>query len=114
MIEEGRGRFLAINCRDINRDQWMSAEQLSLHRGLLAVRSPVPIWIIQGATQEVDSWGLPGDRPIFTEYLSNQFAWMLESYYDWSETVASLPADSGLQFSTALQTICEAGGPHAL
>jgi hypothetical protein len=111
MVEERYGTFLAINCRDINRDEWTSAEQLSLHRGLLSVRAPVPVWIIQNAGQQVENWGLPGDRPIFTEYLPDQFTWMDEAFLDQRGMQARFPADSGLQFSTALRTVCEASGP---
>jgi len=108
---ETRGRFLMINCREIERDQWLHAEQLSLHRGLLSFRTPVPVWIIQAARQDVERWGLPGDHPIFTEYLPDQFSWMLEIFLDRAEAQARFPADSGLWFSPALRAICEAGGP---
>jgi hypothetical protein len=112
MVDERRGRFLALSLRDINRDQWTNAAQLSLHRGLLSVRTPVPVWIIQSAGQRVETWGLPADHPIFTEYLSDQFAWMLEISLGREEQQARFPDDSGLAFSAALRAVCEAGGPE--
>lgn len=108
---ETRGRFLMVSCRQIDRDQWIHAEQLSLHRGLLSFRTPVPVWIIQEARQEVERWGLPGDHPIFTEYLPDQFSWMFEIFFDRAGAQARFPADSGLWFSPALRSVCEAGGP---
>jgi hypothetical protein len=112
MVEEGRGRFLAANCRDITREQWAGAEQLSLHRGLISIRAPVPVWILQRGGQQIESWGLPGDRPIFTEYLPNQFSWMMEIFLDRGGQQAQFPADSGLWVSAALQAVCQAGGPE--
>jgi hypothetical protein len=112
MVEAERGRYLAVNCREITRDQWAGAEQLSLHRGLVSVRAPVPIWILQTDGQQVESWGLPGDRPIFTETLPNQFSWMVEISLDRGGQQAQFPADSGLRLSTALQeTITERNPP---
>jgi hypothetical protein len=111
MVDERRGRFLAVDLRDINLDQWTNAAQLSLHRGLLSVRTPVPVWIIQSAGQQVETWDLPADPPIFTEYLSSQFTWMVEIFLGREEQQARFPADSGLSFSAALRAVCEAGGP---
>jgi len=113
MAEQGRGHFLALNCRPIDHDEWAGAEQLSLYRGLLSVRTPVPVWVIQGAGQQVETWGFPGDPPIFTEYLPNQFSWMVEIFLGRREAQARFPADSGLQFSAPLRTLCETGGPDS-
>jgi hypothetical protein len=105
----GRGRFLALDCRDMSRQELKADARLSLHRGLLDVRLPVPLWVVQTAADEVQEWKLPGDRPIFTEHVDNQFAWMLEFSIDRRAAQTHYPAHSGLQFSSALQTCCRDG-----
>ena len=48
-------------------------------------RLPMPVWIIQWAGQDVESWPLIGDAPIFTEHGEAQFGWMLETTLDRQE-----------------------------
>jgi hypothetical protein len=110
LVESRRGRFLAVSCRELSPEQWAVDERLSLQRGLLAIRTPVPIWIIQQAGQGVENWGLPGaDHPIFTEHVSSQFSWMQEAFLDRQEMQARFPVNSGLEFSATLEQRCREG-----
>jgi hypothetical protein len=108
MVDERFGRFLALNLRGLSYDTWTSHPQLSLHRGLVAIRLPVPLWLIQQADQEVSNWRLPGDPPILTEHMDAQFAWMLEMHPDPVDERSRYPADSGLQVSDALREVLAA------
>jgi hypothetical protein len=110
LVDQGAGRLLAVNCRELSREAFAGDEHWSLHRGLAAIRVPVPLWFIQTAGQAVESWGLPGDAPIFTEHSANQFAWMLEGWVDRRAMQARYADDSGLELSPALQRLCREGG----
>jgi hypothetical protein len=107
MVEEGYGRFLALNLRGLSHDTWTGHAQLSLQRGLTATRTPVPLWLIQLADQDVSSWELPGDPPILTEHMEAQFAWLTEMYRDPDIERARYPEDSGLHVSVALRRLLE-------
>jgi hypothetical protein len=109
ILVDQSGRLLALNCRGLSRETFAGDEQLSLHRGLLAIRLPVPLWVIQTAGQAVETWGLPGDPPIFTEHTPNQFSWMMEIFVERSVMQARYAQDSGLELSTALQRLCREG-----
>ena len=102
------GDFLAINCQRLSKETWESREEVSLHRGLAAMRArlPVPLWIIQKADQEVELWPLIGDVPIFTEHVSAQFGWMLEAAFDRGDSQRRYPEDSGLILSAPLAERC--------
>ncbi|RCG30734.1 hypothetical protein DQ384_12125 [Sphaerisporangium album] len=101
-----RRRYLAVDCRDVRPGLWAGDERLSLQRGLLAVRTPVPVWIVQRAGQEVDTWPIPGDHPIFTEHFPGQFSWMAGERDD---RAAPSPG-SGLEFSPALAAMIRRSG----
>ena len=115
-VERGRGDFLAINCQRVSREAWKSGEEVSLHRGLAAMRSrlPVPLWIIQTADQDVEFWPLIGDTPIFTEHVEAQFGWMLEGAYDRRDSQARYQDDSGLILAPALEAKCADRNPDRL
>jgi hypothetical protein len=110
IVAEGLDRFLAVSCRGLFPEQWAVDERLSLQRGLLAIRTPVPTWIIQQAGQAVENWGLPAtDHPIFTEHEPFQFSWMQEAFLDRREMQARFPVNSGLEFSATLEQRCREG-----
>ena len=107
-VQRNQGDFLAINCQRLSKEKWTNSEEVSLHRGLAAMRSRllVPLWIIQQADQEVELWPLIGEVPIFTEHAAGQFGWMLEAAFDRSESQRRYPEDSGLTLSPAFAEKC--------
>lgn len=107
IVEQKYGDLLAINCRRLTKELWQEHEQLSLLRGLAAMRLSVPLWFIQSAGQEVETWPLVGTRPIFTEHVNNQFSWMFEMTLDRSVMESRYPVDSGLAFSDELIAVCK-------
>lgn len=109
-LERNRGDYLAINCQRVSKEIWTSREEVSLHRGLVAMRLSTPLWIIQAGDQDVESWPLMGEMPIFTEHVSAQFAWMMEISFERSEAQQRYPEDSGLILSSELKKNCLAGG----
>ena len=109
LVDQRQGRLLAVNCRGLSRETFAGDDRLSVHRGLLAIRLPVPIWVIQTAGQEVETWGLPGDPPIFTEHVPNQFSWMMEIFVERSVMQARYPQDSSLELSSTLRLLCRQG-----
>lgn len=111
-LERRRGDFLAINCQRLSREAWQNSEELSLHRGLAAMRPRLsaPLWIIQTADQDVELWPLIGEVPIFTEHVSAQFAWMIEVQFDRCEAQGRYPEDSGLILAPILEGRCRSGG----
>jgi hypothetical protein len=111
-VERKRGDFLAINCQRLSRDAWAASEEVSLHRGLAAMRSrlPVPLWIIQVADQDVESWPLIGEVPIFTEHVSAQFVWMFETAFDRHDAQRLYAEASGMILSRALAEKCRGAG----
>jgi hypothetical protein len=104
-----RGDYLAINCQRLTRQMWESDEEVSLFRGLAALRSrlPVPLWIIQQQGQEAECWPLLGDDvPIFTEHVEAQFGWMLEINFEPRDAQQRYPQDSGMVLAAALLAKC--------
>jgi hypothetical protein len=81
MVDQRRGRFLVLNLQGVSKEQWTDDPGWSLHRGLAALRgTPVPLWFLQLADQNLSTWDLPGDPPILTEHIEAQFGWMLETH----------------------------------
>jgi hypothetical protein len=111
MVDQGLGRFLVLNLQGLHFEEWLSDGRWSLHRGLIALRSlPVPLWLLQRGGQEVSTWMLPGDRPIFTEHVDAQFGWMWEADLSPNDWLKRYPADSGLDVSTAVRHVLEGAG----
>jgi hypothetical protein len=108
MVTRGLGARLLIDCRGLSRQQWESQDDLSLQRGLLGLRQlPAPLWKLQIAGQEVESWPLMGVRPIFTEHVQSQFMWMaFENAVDRAEAQRRYPEASGLMLSETLLRRC--------
>lgn len=71
---------ILVDLRGLTRDEWQTSPRASALRGLAALRTAEqPIWLIQRPDQHVDTWGIAGDRPIFTEYDARQFGWLSEA-----------------------------------
>jgi hypothetical protein len=109
MLDQNRGDMIAINCRGLSKEQWEMDDRLSLVRGLAAFRVSGPLWILQLAGQDVETWPLMGEHPIFTEYVPAQFRWMFEISLDRRDSQARYPDESGLILSSDLQERCRAG-----
>jgi hypothetical protein len=111
-VERGRGDFLAINCQRLTQETWGQAEEVSLHRGLAAMRARlrVPMWIIQLAGQGVDGWPLIGEVPIFTEHTEAQFGWMLEGSFDRGDSQRRYSEDSRMILAPTLAARCRGDG----
>jgi hypothetical protein len=107
-LKRRRGDYIAINCQLLSREHWENRDEVSLHRGLAAMRSrlAVPVWIIQQADQQVETWPLMGHTPIFTEHVSAQFAWMLEVSFPRRDSQQRYPEDSGLLLAPGLLKLC--------
>jgi hypothetical protein len=105
LVDQGYGRFLALNLRGLTQDVWASDPRLSLHRGLLALRTPVPVWLLQLGGQDVSQWDLPGDPPILTEHLERQWGWMVEATADAGAERSLYAVDSGLWLSPGLRDL---------
>ncbi|MEP6949912.1 MAG: hypothetical protein ABI863_11580 [Ginsengibacter sp.] len=105
------GDFIMIDCRNIDNENWETNLELSLLRGLANILTPVPVWFIQLQGQDVDTWRLVGDRPIFTEYFPNQFSWMLHGGFSLDRRIMQTryPANSGLNLSEELRNLCMTG-----
>jgi hypothetical protein len=110
MVDQGLGRFLALNLQGLSQAQWQRDPAWSLHRGLAVLRGlPVPLWFLQHADQNLSDWGLPADPPILTEHVEAQFSWMLEAHPDAAAWRAGYPRHSGLAFSPALRALHTGG-----
>jgi len=113
-VERKRGDFMAINCQRLSREVWENSEEVSLHRGLAAMRTrlPVPLWVIQLADQDVEHWPLIGEVPILTEHVLAQFGWMVEASFDRRESQQRYADDSGMILAPALAAKCRGDGPE--
>lgn len=108
ILEEGNfGDMTLIDLRGQEREHWLSDPRFSLARGILALRAPPrPVWLIQLAGQRADDWGLPYDRPVFTQYTAKQFAWMMfegSLAPDWPDAWADR---CGLEIAPSLLRKC--------
>jgi hypothetical protein len=109
-MEERHGDFVAIDCRRWSKQDWEADDRLSLLRGLCAIRLPWPLWVLQSAGQSVETWPLISEHPVFTQYLPDQYAWMMQISSDRRGAQALYPEDSGLILSEGLRERCSAGG----
>jgi hypothetical protein len=109
MVEEGLGNFLIADCRPFSRDRWVADPGLSLLRGLAVVRLSVPLWFVQSAGQDVETWPFVRERPIFTQHVDGQFGWMLEMLLPRPQAQALYPGLSGLELSDDLLRRCAGG-----
>jgi hypothetical protein len=98
-----------IDCRPMTRQDWENDPSLTLMRGLAAVRLSVPLWFVQAAGQDVENWPFVGERPIFTQHLESQFAWMWEILLPRREACKEYPQWSGLELSELVVRRCEGG-----
>lgn len=73
MVESGSGDFVVLDCKQFIKEVWTEAIELSLHRGLTSIRTSGPLWLLQLAGQDVETWPFVGERPIFTQHLPDQF-----------------------------------------
>jgi hypothetical protein len=107
-LEEGSlGDMILIDLRGVDQAVWESHPDFSLARGLAVMRAPPrPIWLMQSAGQRVDDWGLPHDRPIFTEHSEHQFAWMTFQGHLAPSWPAGYADRCGLQLSAELLRRC--------
>ena len=107
-VERRRGDFLAVNCQRLTREAWENDEEVSLHRGLAAMRRrlPVPLWIIQLADQDAEFWPLMSEAPIFTEHAAEQFGWMVEASFDRQDSQRRYTGDLGMILAPALEAMC--------
>ena len=106
LLEQDHGDRILLNCQRMTLESWQTDVQLSLLRGLAAMRAPGPLWFLQLAGQEVENWPLVGERPIFSEHHSSQFAWMMEASVERRHLRAHYLKVSGLELSKELEKRC--------
>jgi hypothetical protein len=107
LIGNGKyGRFFALDYRRITPEALRSDEHMVI-RGISRVRTCSPVWILQRADQRVDEWPGFGVNPIFTQYLDNQWDWMLEQLdaVEWPDLYRK---ESKLVFAPKLSAACAA------
>jgi hypothetical protein len=111
LLEEASlGDMTLIDLRRLNRETWEADPRLSLARGIVTLRPPPrPVWFLQLAGQSVDDWGLPNDRPIFTQYNENQFSWMSFEGSLSPDWPAAYAGRCGLMMSAELLQKCGNG-----
>ena len=91
------GDRLVLDLRGLTATAWANEESLSLMRGVAAIRLSAPLWFMQTADQDVESWVLVGDRPIFTQHVPLQFDWMFISSLKRGVAQAVYPDNCGLE-----------------
>jgi hypothetical protein len=106
MVESGSGDFVVLDCKQFTKEVWTEAIELSLHRGLTSIRTSGPLWLLQLAGQDVETWPFIGERPIFTQHLPDQFNWMLQVWFDRQQMRSRYPTDSAMDLSPALVAMC--------
>jgi hypothetical protein len=92
----------------LTKKEWEDAEEVSMYRGLAAMRArlPVPLWTIQLAGQDVETWSPMGEFPIFTEHTDAQFGWMKQSSFDRQDVQPSYAERSKMILAPALDARC--------
>ena len=110
MLEQNRGDLIAIDCQQLSKERWELDDRLSLLRGLAAIRMPGPLWILQLAGQDVETWPFLAEHPTFTEHVSTQYSWMYGMSLDRRYMQARYLHESGLILSSGLQRRCGTGG----
>lgn len=115
--DEDYGDKVMVDLSELDRSEWVNHPLASVGRGLLAMRSVVPIWIVQNAGQDAHRWHGFHEHPIFTSYSDAQFPWLKPVRTDPSWLVKYL-ADSGLGIgpeleATMLHTVVTSDSPLA-
>lgn len=117
-IDSGLGDMTCVDVSELTDNDWATAPDISLGRGMLSLRELSPTWIKQEAGQQADLWADFPNYPIFTQYLPGQFSWMLPTYVHPAWRLFYL-LNGGFEFSDSLtaqlvsQVVKEAG-PEAV
>lgn len=100
--EDLYGDKVIVDVTRLSQDEWVTDDAASIGRGLLAMTTLTPTWILQRAGQDAHTW--PGFRqqPIFTRYHDDQFSWLKPVHVDRVWLIHYL-ANSGLVAGQALQ-----------
>ena len=101
-IDAGLGDMTCIDVSKLSGNEWATAPDVSLARGLASLQGLTPTWIRQQAGQQADLWPDMPDYPIFTQYFPEQFSWMKATYVDPAWRLNYL-ANAGLELSSSLQ-----------
>jgi hypothetical protein len=117
-VDESVGDRVVVDVATLDVGAWDFAPEASIGRGLLALNTTTPTWIMQSAGQNAHTWPGLEDHPIFTMHSENQF--------DWIATVRLLPSwifhylkHSGLAaeeslLQAAMAAVVESAGPEAI
>jgi hypothetical protein len=77
---EGFGDLTMVDVTEIDVDGWSGWPELSVERGLMALASEAPVWIMQKSGQNAHLWPGVRDQPIFSRHVDNQFCWLNRIY----------------------------------
>jgi len=77
-VEEEFGDHVVIDIRGTDSDEWATSVAFSHLRGIVAMNPISPVWILQAPGQNGEDWLGLGDLPLFTEYTTSQYEWMMQ------------------------------------
>jgi hypothetical protein len=117
-MREGFGDKVMVDVSGSDADEWVTRSHLSVARGLLALNSFTPTWIMQHAGQNAHLWPGFREQPIFTRHVDDQFNWLKPVLLDPCWLVYYL-ANCGLGMEPSLQAamisaVVHAAGPEAV
>lgn len=101
-MDEGFGDKVIVDLVGYRVEDWNTLANFSLARGLLALNSPSPTWIMQQAGQNAHLWSGFREHPIFTSHTDDQFGWLKPVIIDPSWLLYYL-ANAGLDTESDLE-----------
>jgi hypothetical protein len=117
-MDEGFGDKAAVDVSESDAANWSEHPRFSVARGLLALNSFSPTWIIQRAGQSAHRWPGFNEQPVFTRHVDGQFSWMAPVTLAPSWLIYYM-ANSRLKIGPSLQAamiaaVVQSMGPEAL
>jgi hypothetical protein len=111
-MDEDFGDKIVVDLVGYGMEDWTTLADFSLARGLLALNSLSPTWIMQQAGQNAHLWSGFRENPIFTSHIDDQFSWLKPVITDPSWLLYYL-ANAGLDTESNLQVAIIASVAHS-
>jgi hypothetical protein len=111
-MDENFGDKVIVDLVGFSAEEWNTLANFSLARGLLALNSLSPTWIVQQAGQNAHLWSSFREQPIFTGHVDDQFSWLKPVIMDPSWLIYYL-ASAGLGIEPDLKAAMIASVVHS-
>jgi hypothetical protein len=117
-MDEGFGDKAIVDISRTSLREWTTHSEMSLGRGLLALNSFSPTWVVQVASQNAHLWPGFKEQPILTRHMDRQFNWLKPvllkpCWLIYYLANSALSVESNLQ-AAMIAAVLHSAGPDAV